>query len=306
MTTGRIVDVDPVNDRPGWLDWRRHGLGASDMAGVLGISRWSTPWSVFANKVGLIGEQDETEVMEAGRWLESAIGPWFSHRTGLTVAGRSACVEAPEWPVARCSNDDQVLEGPNSDTALGGLEIKTTGPGRRWEEIPEAYQAQAQWQMYVNGWERVWLAVLMGRRLDVHELDRNQADIDFMVKRAQAFWYDHVVAGVPPATDGHDATLAAIAEAYPTAVEGKSVDIDDLADTLSAWHAAKADEAAAKKRKKAAAAAIEAALGDAEEGLIAGVRVVSWREQTRKAHVVQESTFRVLRDVTSNSKEAAA
>src|SRR3546814_9186695 len=63
------------------------------------------------------------------------------------------------------------------------------------------------WQMHVTGLPRVWFAVLMGRRLDVHELARDQDDIDFMVEQVDRFWHDHVETGTPPPTDSHDATL---------------------------------------------------------------------------------------------------
>ena len=37
--------------REEWLEWRRGGLGGSDVAGVLGVSPWATPFSVWWSKV---------------------------------------------------------------------------------------------------------------------------------------------------------------------------------------------------------------------------------------------------------------
>ena len=34
-----------------WLEARRKVLGASEVASVLGLSRWSTPFDVYASKV---------------------------------------------------------------------------------------------------------------------------------------------------------------------------------------------------------------------------------------------------------------
>ena len=36
-------------ERTDWLAWRRKGIGASDIAGILGISPWASPWSVWAD-----------------------------------------------------------------------------------------------------------------------------------------------------------------------------------------------------------------------------------------------------------------
>lgn len=307
--TGQLVEgLDVVADRATWLAWRRSHIGASDVAAVLGISPWASPWSLWAEKCSLVPEQEANEVMTAGRWFELSIGPWFAHETGLYVVGEQAVIEAADDPLAGCTLDGGVTETPDAllEDALGGVEMKSDGPGRRWAQIPAHYQAQGQWQMYVTGWERVWFAVLTGRRLDVHELERDDSDILFIKSRVDRFWSEFVVAGMPPPTDGHDATLRAIAEVYPTHTPELSVELDDLADVLDQWREAKTAKSAAEKLEKEAKAAIQAALGDAEEGTVGGERVVSWREQTRKSYVVEEATFRVLRPTSPKKKEQAA
>lgn len=292
--------------RADWLAWRRHGIGASDIAAIVGISPWASPWSVWADKLDLLPDEPETEVMEAGRWLEAAIGPWFEHRTGLRVAGQQQRCQHRSDPIARCTVDGLVYDRPplaplNGAEPISPLEIKVTGPGRRWDEIPEHYQAQGQWQMHVTDRDRVFFAVLMGRRLDVHELTRDQGDIDYLAERAAAFWDDHVVPGDPPPIDDHDATARALAAVYPTATPGTAVDVDHIAGRLTDWAAAKESVKHAKALVDGAANEIKAALGDAEEGTVAGQRAVSWRSQTRTTRCPggcgHESTteFRVLR-----------
>lgn len=293
-------------DREAWLAWRRGGIGASDVAAILGISPFASPWSVWADKCGLLPPEPENEYMAAGRWLEAAIGPWFAHETGLTVAGEQSWCSHPEIPWARATPDGFVHDGPtflhtSITDALGSLEIKVTGPGRRWETIPEHYQAQGQWQMFVTSMPKTWFAVLHGRRLEVYELDRDDADIDLMLKRAEHFWTWHVTEGVAPDTDGHDATLRALAALYPTAVPKSSVAIDPIAGALSMLAAAKAAAKAAKAEEDAASAVIRWAMKDAHEGTVAGKRAVTLASQTRKTtckHCGTEDEsppFRVLR-----------
>ena len=300
-----------MTGREEWLAWRQQGIGASDIAGILGISPWASPWSVWADKVGLLPPEPDNEHMAAGRWLEAAIGPWFTHETGLDVAGEQTWCSHPIHPHHRCTVDGFVLDGAvdgwegteyaGPEHALGLLEVKVTGPGRRWETIPAHYQAQGQWQMHVTDLSRVWFAVLMGRRLDVHELDRDDDDIAYMAERADAFWTDHVLGGTPPDTDGHDATLRALAAVYAKSSPGAiPLGSDDMSNVM-AWRDAKAAEKAATRDAKAAAAAIEATLADAEEGTWQDRRIVSWRPQTRKTtcracgHTVESDPFRVLR-----------
>jgi putative phage-type endonuclease len=305
--TGQLVDVDPADRQP-WLAYRRDHVGASDVAAILGISNFGSRWSTWAEKSGLLPEEADNELMAGGRFLEQGIAPWFSSRTGLYVIGAQSVIESADDPLASCTVDGFVAESPGATIAEtdGELEIKVRGFGRPWDPIPADIQAQCQWQMHVTGHERAWIAVLMGRRLDIHELERDEGDIAFIVDRVHRFWTEHVLTGTPPPTDGHDATLRAIAAVYPAQTPDLSVELDDLADVLDQWHQAKAAKSVAEKLEKEARAAICAALADAEEGTVAGERVVSYRQQTRKSYVVQETTFRALRSTSKKAKEAAA
>lgn len=306
--TGRVVDLDPVLSRDAWLDYRSTHIGGSDVAAILGISSYGSPWSKWAEKCGLVPDEPENELMAGGRFLEQGITPWFSSRTGLYVIGAQTVIESIDDPLAICTIDGAVAESPSAliDEALGELEIKVRGFGKPWDPIPADIQAQCQWQMHCTGHDRAWIAVLMGRRLDVHQLERDDGDIAFITDRVHRFWTEHVVTGTPPPTDGHDATLDAIAAVYPSATPDVSVELDELVDVLDEWRAAKTAKSAAENREKEAKAAICAALADAEEGTVAGERVVTYREQTRKSYVVEETTFRVLRPAAKSKERSAA
>lgn len=278
-----LVETTPM-DRPDWLEWRRHGIGGSDIAALLGLSRWASPWSLWAEKCGLIGDQPENDEMVGGRWLELAVGPWFTDRTGLHVAFPQARCVHPARSWQRCTIDGVAADTPNIDDitlALGVVEIKTGERGKDWDEIPAYYQAQAQWQMGTLDLERCWIPMLHGRRLTVYELGRDDADIEFMVAKAEAFWNDHVLTGVPPEVDGSDATLAALGEVWPEHVTDLGRDISHLRDVVEELAAAKEAKAEAEAREKLAKARIAEALEDAETGLIDGRPVLTFKAQDR-------------------------
>ena len=281
MHTDAITDVD-ATDRDTWLAWRRNGIGASDVGAIIGLSPWSSPWSLWAEKVGLLpSDENPTEAMEFGRYAELMVVPWVQDRLGLHVAGVQLACEHPDDPLARATLDGTLADGPNSEP-IEGLEIKAEGPGKAWDGIPAHYQAQAQWQMYVTGLERVRFAVLKGRRLDVElVLERDDADIAYLVEQAHDFWAEYVATGVQPPTDGHQATLDALAAVYPHHLPDSSVAVDHLVEQLEQLAAAKADIKVAQLREREAKAALQAALGDAEIGTVAGMRAVSWKTQSR-------------------------
>lgn len=285
----RCTEPRPIDERGEWLAWRRTGLGASDAAAVLGISPWKSRWALYAEKVGLVTDDEDSEAMESGRMLEPAIAPWFTARTGLYVAGEQMRATHPELPHFRATLDGIVGDGPNVslDAALGGLEIKVSSESAKtWEDhgVPAHYEAQAQFQMLVTGMERTWFAVLhtnFGARLRVYELARNEADIALIREACERFWTEHVVAGVPPELDGSESTSRALAAAYP----GRDEDAIDLPDSvatdldylaiLDSEAKRLAEEIDLRKNR------LRGALGEHRDGLVGGALRVSWRPQAR-------------------------
>ncbi len=293
-----LVDVDPARNPVEWLEWRQEGIGASDIAAIVGLSPWGSPWTVWADKVRLLPPQSPTEVMEAGHWLELAIAPWFEDRTGLPCTGVQTALMEPDLPWMRCTVDGFVGDPAAPD---GLLEIKTERFGKRWDVIPVHHQAQAQWQMAVTGLEQVWFAVLHGRRLEVYELARDPADIGVLIQAADRFWHLNVLEHEPPPVDGSTATATALAAVWPAETPGKTAPLDNVRGVLAEWAHARETKAAAEREEREAANLIKAALADAEEGTVNGRRVVTWRAQQRSTvcarcgHRATSEPFRVLR-----------
>ena len=283
------------SDRAEWLDWRRGGIGSSDIAAIIGLSPWATAYSVWAEKTGRLDNHDNDDtVKEFGRRAEAMIGPWFADLTGLNASDWQHRAEHPTWPTARCTADALVYEPTNScgqQLLVGALEMKSTGWQRDWDEIPDHYDAQVQWQLEVLDLDHAWIAALHGRRLAVYPIARRRDEGAWLLDTARRFWEDHVQADLPPAVDGSWATSQALAGQHRTAGE---VDITDHLDTIRRYVQARAEAGAAKKHADALANEIKAALGDQDTGLVHGREAVTYRARTRRAHTVAESTYRTL------------
>lgn len=236
-----------MNDRAAWLERRRRGIGGSDVAGVIGISPWQSPWSIWVDKVGLVpvDESTATDAMEFGTRAEPMMSRWFQDRTGLNVGGEQTEVEHPEHPWMLVTVDGFVYdrdvytaERGDLPDRLGVHEIKcTTDSAAEWaEDIPVHYQCQAQWAMAVTGLPKVWFSVLhlaFGRiKYEVYEFDRDETEIEFLRSSCSTFWHDHVVTGTPPPADAHSATTEALNMAWPDAAG--QIDADDKARKLIA------------------------------------------------------------------------
>lgn len=288
-----------MNDRKEWLEWRRGGIGASDVAAIVGLSRFGSPMSVWADKTGLASGDDDNEYMEFGRRAEVMVGPWFTDRTGLLVAGEQTWCVHPGHNHHRATVDGLVVESLESvgiSDALGVLEIKTSGEGE-WQAVPDDYECQVQWQMHVTGLPHAWLAVLHGRKFRTYEVPRDDRAIGLLVEMVDSFWNAHVLGGVAPPADGSEATSRALRDAFPAAEPGLAVDISDISDAISEMAEAKAERKRAEERVRAAENAIKAALGEAEVGLVRGEPAVTWRTVEKAGYVVEPSSYRRLMPV---------
>lgn len=211
--------------RAEWLEWRQGGITATDVAKIMGLSPWGSPWTVWADKVGLTSADDieVTDAMEFGTRAEKMLGDWFHERTGMYVLGEQTWSTHPVERWARATIDGFAVEsvGSTIDGALGGVEFKTsTDSVDEWSAaIPAYYLCQVQWQMYVTGLPTTWVPTLhmaFGRlRFHIHQVERDEADIELITKTCRQFWHDHVLTGEMPAVDGSNATTTAIGRAWP-------------------------------------------------------------------------------------------
>src|SRR5262252_1759140 len=65
-------------DAPEWLELRRSGVTASDLPVIMGLVSWDSPWALWHRKRGLLPEQEQTDRMRLGSWLENHIAAEFS------------------------------------------------------------------------------------------------------------------------------------------------------------------------------------------------------------------------------------
>ena len=293
MTAVQRAAPPTLGGRDEWLAWRKFGIGASDVAALVGMSKWASPMSVWTDKLGLTGGDDDNDFTEFGRRAEPMLTGYFEDRTGLTVRDQQAAVVHPDHEHHRCTLDGRAYESEAGTVPLGPVEYKTTEFGA-WSSIPDAYAIQVQWQMHVDRAERAFFGVLHGKRFATYEVERDDKVIGQLVEVVDRFWFDHVLTEKAPPADSHEATGRALAAAFPDPVEA-DVPLDDLLWALGMREQAKAKASEAKVEIARAENAIKAALGDAEYGTVQGERVISWKQQNRDGYTVKPTTFRAIR-----------
>lgn len=282
-------------DREAWLAARRAGIGSSDAPGVLGISPFTSPLSVYADKLGLMLDREATEAMKWGTRLEPLIIEEFGQETGRKVARASQLIRSTErpWQLATLDAEQEALGRANT----GALEIKATGfrAGDWTEGVPRHVYAQVQHQLDVTGYDWGSVAVLMfGCRMLWSDVERDDAFIEKMRAAELDFW-NRVQAREPVAPDGSASCAEALRVLYPhdtgevVALPGDLIGLDAEREAL------KAEMKSSEHRVAYLDAEIKAALGSASVGELANGVSYTYRLQKRKAYEVKEAEFRVLR-----------
>ena len=195
-----------------WLERRKKSIGGSDAAAIVGLSKYASPYSIWAEKTGRLPDKPDSEAMRQGRDLEDYVARRWSEATKKRVKRINAMLYHPAYPFAHADIDRRVA-GENA-----GLECKTTSTldikQFKGVAFPEQYYVQCVHYMAVTGADRWYLGVLVfGREFMTFTLERDQAEIDALMEAEKEFW-GHVERDEPPGIDGTKPTTEAIRTMY--------------------------------------------------------------------------------------------
>lgn len=213
-----------------WLQYRRRGIGGSDIAAICGISKWRTPMHVYLEKLGESPDQVKNEAAEWGTRLEPLIADKFAqeHPEWAIIEKKVIyCHPEHEWALA---NLDRMIICPKRGRGI--LEIKTASEYLRHEwdngNIPDYYYVQLQWYLYIMNLDFGYFATLIGgNKYREYEVYRDDELIAQIARLAEDFWVHYVLARHCPPVDGSDACSKLLFRLYP---EAKSTTILPLQD----------------------------------------------------------------------------
>ena len=130
MKTNILVSTENLSNEE-WLRWRKKGLGGSDIAPILGISKWSSALDIWLSKTNQKHDDCvQNEAMTWGHILEPVIRNHFREVTGKKVIEVHAILQNEEHPYM-LANIDGLTETPSGEPAI--LECKCVSEYKRSE-----------------------------------------------------------------------------------------------------------------------------------------------------------------------------
>lgn len=281
-------------EREEWLKLRKGGLGGSDAAGVAGVSKYTSPYMVFWDKLDAFIQDKPEHVMEAAYWgniHEPTIRKEFTLRVNkereeqglppLKVIHRQAIFAHSEHDFIRTNLDGWIV---GHEKGKGIFEAKTSHYMLRedWqgEDVPNAYLLQCQHNMLVMDADFAYLAVLIGgNTFRYYYIDRDEELISYLLQIETTFWNSHILTRIPPEMTGLAAEKDMLREMYPTSLEEEGTFTtlpNDCIETIETIDVIKQLMDELKKEKTKHENEIKAIMGDVEWGY-AGVHKITWK-----------------------------
>lgn len=258
-------------------------LGGSDAASVVGMSRWSSPLKVWAEKVGVIvaDEKEKRFELELGTLLEDDVVSLYERETGRKVVHEPRTQFHPAYPFIAVNLDGRL----DADTDFEA-KIAAYVKAEEWkdDEIPGEYILQGQHSMGVTGKHRHVIACLLlggGVGKFVHKvLYRDDEIIKELFAREVKFWRTYVEPRRrPPQITRLDSDV--LLKLFPREDNGAPAVLDDAADRLAdSREALLRDKRALKSEIDRVSNELRALLGDRSWGKTARFKI-SWRNEAR-------------------------
>lgn len=267
----------PYADHDEWLKIRKQYIGGSDAGAIIGMNPYSSPFSVWAEKIGQISSFEGNVTTKVGNYLEEFVAQMFEDETGKKVRRCNFTLVNDQYPWA-CANIDREIVG---EDAL--LECKTTNSyvnvkRFRQGEYPEQWYAQMTHYLAVTGKKKAYLAVLSEcKEFRTFELDRDEAEIKALMDAEKDFWNKYVIGHIPPPIDGTAPTSEAIKRVFMTD-DGVEISLPGVRDLLDQRKYLNENINGLKEAKDRIENQIKVMMGPAPKA-ICGSYTISWAEQ---------------------------
>ncbi len=215
-----------TEEREAWLDERKMGIGGSDLAAILGISKWRTPLDVYLDKIGVVvADEDDAKrlTFARGQALEPLVVSEYVRTTGKLVDVSPTLHEG-----CLLANVDRVILD-DSGAVEGILECKTSRELSPWDEVPAYYQTQVLHYLgFFPGVQYADVAVLFANdQFKIYRVQRDSGMIQNLRAFASNWWHNHVEKRVPPNAQ----TMGDVKYLYP---RSESVRLEDTTGDLFA------------------------------------------------------------------------
>jgi len=221
-----------------WYKLRAGGIGASEIAAVVGLSPYVSAFWLWHFKKGNIPGQSLSDAMDWGHRLEPVVREWFAERhPELVVRPTPGTYAHKDRQWQRVNPDGLIHRRVSRDIVEGNYcalyEGKTARYPDGWgrsgtDEIPLHYRCQIQQSLDIFDLPRAYVAVLIGgNEPREYVIEADPEDQKTLREAGAAFWASLQANDEPP-IDCSDSTYEAVRALHPEIDREADVEIGSL------------------------------------------------------------------------------
>jgi putative phage-type endonuclease len=265
---------------PQILKERKTGIGGSDCAAVLGLSKWSTPLDIYLSKINPDSIPIETtEAMEDGHDCEPIAIKRYTKATGYKIEQPNKIFKNDKYPWLLANVDGLVVDQDIILEAKSTKFFKDQWGETGTDEMPDQYLFQVAHYCIVLDMPRADLAAWsFGEPLRIYHYERNKGLEEKIIELTHNFWFKHVKEMIPPDPVNNEDII----KLYRKGDETKTMVADDITENLCYEHKQiKNNISELEKREKFLAMEIKGAMKD-HANLVAldDTPLATWTNQT--------------------------
>ena len=261
--------------RAEWLARRRQGIGGSDVAAILGVSKWKTPRDIWLSKIDTSVEFEDRQTLQQliGTALESHVLRLYSNQTGRTVRRSHQLHVDPDHPM--------LIANLDARTAGRLIEIKTARNDDDWgdpgsDDVPQDYWLQVQHYLQVTRVPVCDVAVLFLNQSEpdvaVYEIPRSDQYAEVVAELVD-WWGRHVEGRSEPAPT----TSSDCGRRWPRSNGGEAIATHECLIAIEELRGLKAALKAMEDRKDQLETVIKSTMGEAEKLHQSGTVLATWK-----------------------------
>lgn len=268
------LDIEKRNRKEKRMD-RKSFVGGSEAAAAMGISRWTSPLALWAEKTGKIEPKDlsDNEAVEMGTELEETVARLFTKKTGMKVRRSPKRYKYYHHEFMQCQVD-RLVEGTDEL-----LECKTCSAwlAKEWEgdEIPQDYIIQVMYQLGITGRKVGHIAVLIGGQKFVYKKLEFDSELFAQIEEAVCKFWEMVTSDTPPMALGIDSKF--IQKIHPDSDELIQA-VEEMNDSIASLQFVKSNIKELTGQKDEIEAKLKLVIGDAL-GIKTSEYVLTWKTQ---------------------------
>ena len=272
MSNYDIIPVKP--NTPEWHKIRQQGLGASDVAAILGMSKWKTPYQIWMQKTGQEGQQEQTQVQLRGLLLEDGIMRWYEIEQETSVNRPQAIYRSKQYPFMQYTPDG-ICE---KDNLIINVQVKSTRIREGWgdfsDEVPDEVNIQSQYEMMISGIEVTHIPVLLpSLEFKLYCIEADKEIQGYIKESCEEFWMNNVQKGIEPELITNEDAKSRYPFSKASIIHGSQVVIEDCQKLKTLKEEIKTLE----KEKEEAEARIKSFMGENDTLLFQEKVLATWK-----------------------------